>query len=137
MLKRILVLILFLHLFSLGLLAQVTFGRKHGVYRNGISVTIKSSTPGAEIRYTTDGSKPDENSQLYTKPVIVSKTTILRATEVVEGVADTNCVTSSYIYPHSVLAQPNNPEGYPATWGKYCEISGTAPADYEMDPEIT
>lgn len=137
MLKRIFILILFLHLFSLGLLAQVTFGRKHGVYRNGISVTIKSSTPGAEIRYTTDGSKPDGNSQLYTKPVIVSKTTILRATEVVEGVADTNCVTSSYIYPHSVLAQPNNPEGYPATWGKYCEISGTAPADYEMDPEIT
>lgn len=137
MLKRILVLILFLHLFSLGLLAQVTFGRKHGVYRNGISVTIKSTTPGAEIRYTTDGSKPDENSQLYTKPVIVSKTTILRVTEVVDGVADTNCVTSSYIYPHSVLSQSNSPEGYPDTWGKYCEISGTAPADYEMDPEIT
>jgi hypothetical protein len=46
-------------------------------------------------------------------------------------------VTSSYIFPASVLEQPALPEGYPSTWGKYVTMNGTAPADYEMDPELT
>ena len=40
--------------------------------------------------------------------------------------------TASYIFPESVLNQNNTPDGYPTEWGPFCQISGTAPAYYEM-----
>ncbi|HNY15236.1 MAG TPA: hypothetical protein PKI12_06830, partial [Bacteroidales bacterium] len=44
--------------------------------------------------------------------------------------------TCTYLFLDDVIRQPNNPEGYPAAWGPYTGISGTAVADYEMDPEL-
>jgi alpha-glucosidase (family GH31 glycosyl hydrolase) len=43
------------------------------------SVTIASPTPGAVIRYTLDGSLPDSASPLYTAPVMVDRTSMIRA----------------------------------------------------------
>ena len=45
--------------------------------------------------------------------------------------------TASYLFVSSVLSQSNKPAGYPAEWGSYTQIWGTAIADYEMDPEMT
>ncbi len=41
-------------------------------------VILNSDDPQAKIYYTTDGNRPNENSVLYTSPVIVNKTTDLR-----------------------------------------------------------
>jgi hypothetical protein len=118
-------------------MAQPTFSKPHGLYEeSSISVIINPTSPEAEIFYTTDGSTPTTESTLYTGPLTFDKTTLLRAIEVIDG----NCsaiATASYILMSSVLSQPNNPEGYPATWGQYTTISGYATADYEMDPEMT
>lgn len=38
----------------------------------GTVLTMSCSTPGAKIRYTTDGTEPDVNSTLYTGPVTVA-----------------------------------------------------------------
>ncbi|MBN1465616.1 CotH kinase family protein, partial [candidate division KSB1 bacterium] len=46
-------------------------------------------------------------------------------------------VTHTFIFLDDVIAQPNDPPGYPEKWGPYTGIAGTAIADYEMDPEIT
>ena len=43
------------------------------------SVALDSPAPGAEIRYTLDGSEPDGDDPLYTAPIPVSATTVLRA----------------------------------------------------------
>lgn len=48
-------------------------------------VEIECETPGCEIRYTTDGSKPDENSELYKNGIIVTEKTKLRARAYKEG----------------------------------------------------
>lgn len=53
------------HTFDLGgseHAATPTFNPPAGVYSQPISVTISSTTPGATIRYTTDGSNPTETS---------------------------------------------------------------------------
>ena len=50
-----------------------------GVYSNQVSVAINSATTGADIRYTTDGSDPTSNSTLYTNPVNMTHTTLLKA----------------------------------------------------------
>lgn len=118
--------------------AQPMFSEHHGLYdvdRLDVSVTPTDAT--AEVRYTTDGSEPTAQSSLYTEPLQLTQTTILRAVEVKDGAVTSVSATASYIFIASVLSQPNNPEGYPSTWGQYTQIEGTAVADYEMDPEMT
>lgn len=44
-----------------------------------ISVTVTPAFPGAEIRYTTNGSVPTGSSTLYSTPLTISSTTHLRA----------------------------------------------------------
>lgn len=118
-------------------LAQPKFNRPHELIdgAKSISVTI-SGDASATIRYTTDGSAPTKNSPKYTAPLQFNKTTILRAVEEI-GDSLSPVATTSYIFINSVLSQPNNPAGYPSEWGSYTQISGTAIADYEMDPEMT
>ena len=118
-------------------MAQPKFSLPHGLYdENSIHVTITPTDASAVVYYTTDGSTPTSGSTRYASPLTLSKTTLLRAIEVIDGKASA-ITTASYIFINSVLSQPNNPEGYPAEWGKYAQINGRAIADYEMDPEMT
>ena len=117
--------------------AQPKFSMPHGLYdEQSISVTITPTDASAEVYYTTDGSTPTVASTRYASPLTLSKTTLLRAIEVIGGNSSA-ITTASYVFVTSVLNQPNNPEGYPAEWGKYTQVSGRAVADYEMDPEMT
>ncbi len=47
---------------------EITCSYESGFYKDSIIVELKS-TMGYEIRYTLDGSDPDENSPIYTKPI--------------------------------------------------------------------
>ena len=118
--------------------AQPRFSKPHGLYDDrSISVAITPTDPAAQVRYTTDGSTPNAQSRLYTSPLNLTATTLLRAVEVKNGVAADSITTASYIFVSSVLSQPDIPAGYPDTWGTFTQMSGTAPADYGMDPEMT
>jgi hypothetical protein len=118
-------------------MSQPKFSMPHGLYdESSITVTITPTDNSAEVYYTTDGSMPTAASSRYAEPLTLTRTTLLRALEVKEGKSSA-ITTASYILTASVLNQPNNPEGYPAEWGKYTQIWGTAIADYEMDPEMT
>ena len=117
-------------------MAQPSFSMPHGLYEESITVAISPTNAGADIYYTTDGSTPTTESTLYTGPLTLTEKTLLRALEVTEGKSST-ITTASYIMMSSVLSQPNNPEGYPYTWGQYTQFEGTAIADYEMDQEMT
>jgi gliding motility-associated-like protein len=50
-----------------------------GNFAGGIAVSMTSPDPGTEIRYTVDGSTPGPGSALYSAPVAVNATTVLRA----------------------------------------------------------
>jgi len=117
--------------------ANPTFNRHHGVCTTPFLLKVKSEDAGAVVRYTTDGSKPTAESPLFTSNLYVSGTTIIRAAEFKAGARTSDVVTASYIFPATVLRQPALPDGYPASWGSFTSMSGTAPADYEMDPELT
>jgi len=62
-----------------GLVAAPTFSLPPQPIPESQSVDMSCSTDGATIRFTTDGTDPDENSAAYTKPVRVSPGTILKA----------------------------------------------------------
>ena len=136
--KKVLFVLIVYHFSLIAALAQPKFSIPHGLFdESSITVSMTPQDADAEIRYTVDGSEPTAQSFLYSTPLTLRKTTILRAVEVKNGELVSPIATASYIFIASVLNQPNNPEGYPSTWGRYTDINGVAIADYEMDPEMT
>jgi len=60
-------------------IATPAFDPDEGTYTGPQTVTITCATPGATIRYTTDGTEPTESSTVYTEPVTVSQSLTLKA----------------------------------------------------------
>ncbi|MEZ4358297.1 MAG: lamin tail domain-containing protein [Eubacteriales bacterium] len=73
-----------------------TFTVDGGIYTSTQKVEIKAPS-GATIYYTTDNSTPTKNSTVYTAPITVSKTTILRAMAVQEGYLPSYSTTATYL----------------------------------------
>ena len=119
------------------LAAQPRVNIPHGIYSRRLLLRVTPTDSQAELRYTTDGSEPTAQSPLCGRVLATDTTLILRAAEFRNGERTSPILTASYIFPEHVLRQPNNPAGYPSTWGAYRNLSGTAIADYEMDPEMT
>ena len=118
--------------------AQPVFSQPHGLYSvSTLTVAMTTADAEAVVRYTTDGSEPTATSTPYTRPLTLSGSTVLRAADFKDGQRTSAITTASYLMVWSVMTQPDWPEGYPAMWGSYTQISGTATADYGMDPEMT
>ena len=113
------------------------FSQPHGLYDEPFELEIRCEDDWATIYYTTDGKVPTkENAFVYTQPLRIKGTTVVRSIAIDEsGVSKVN--TATYLFLDDVIRQDNTPEGYPSEWGKYASRSGTAIADYEMDPEMT
>lgn len=119
---------------------SVLFSQPHGFYDHPFTIELACDVKlpqTASIRYTLDSSEPTDASYEYTHPLYIEGNTVLRAAVWMNGEAVTPISTVTYLFLDDVLNQPDTPEGYPDTWGKYTNISGIAPADYGMDPEMT
>ncbi len=90
-----------------GVVADTSFSVKRGIYSTPQSVAITSTTAGATIRYTTDGTEPTETTgTIYTTPIAITTTTMLRALAHKTNFAPTNVDTNTYIFPAAVVASP-------------------------------
>jgi len=76
--------------------AAPSFSLPSGTYTSSQSVSISSSTAGAKIYYTLDGSAPTTASLLYTGPISVSKTTVLSAISAATGYRSSGVTQASY-----------------------------------------
>ncbi len=115
---------------ALDWVAAPKFSRPRGLCDAPFELTLTCDTPGAVIRYTTDGTAPTQTSgALYTGPITIDATTCLRAAAFRPGWMASAVQTYSYLFVDQILRQPKNPAGFPARWG------GTT-ADYEMDPRV-
>ncbi|HNV96694.1 MAG TPA: FN3 associated domain-containing protein [bacterium] len=68
-----------------------------GVLDSGTFISLSSQTPNSIIRYTTNGSEPTENSTIYTNPIQISQSTILKAKTYKQGYIPSNASTYNYI----------------------------------------
>ncbi|MFB6318814.1 lamin tail domain-containing protein [Saccharicrinis sp. FJH54] len=119
------------------IIPEPEFSKKHGFYDSAFDLTISSNVSSAKIYYTTDGSEPDEtNGTLYSGPLQITTTTVLRAAAFVSGQSASKITTQTYLFVNDIIHQPNDPAGYPDEWGPFQTLSGNAPADYEVDPEL-
>lgn len=75
------------------------FSPAGGGYAGAQSVTISSATPGATIRYTTDGSTPNSGSPVYSSPITVPVPTVsmtIRAYATKAGFVDSAVGSATY-----------------------------------------
>lgn len=121
-------------------LPEVAFSRPRGLVDAPFALELTSAVPEARIRYTLDGSPPDEAHGLdYAGPIAVERTAIVRAVAVGAGSRPSRVATATYLFPSDVVRQPDLPPGFPASWGLYPEgtLEGhPVPADYGMDPKV-
>ncbi|MES2707997.1 MAG: lamin tail domain-containing protein [Verrucomicrobiota bacterium] len=98
------------------------------------SVTLTTTTPGARIRYTTNGSAPTAaTGTVYTGPVAVSKTTVLRAAAFLDGYETSPVATHTYLFLSDILLQgASRPT---AEWPAAGTVNGQA-INYGMNPVI-
>lgn len=96
----------------LGYAAEPVFSVPHGFYSTPQSVAISTATPGAIVVYTTNGSTPEvdanlnpTNGAIYTVPLTISSTKILRARAFAPGFQPSFVEASSYIFVNDVVAQ--------------------------------
>ena len=75
-----------------------------GTYDKAQNITITSDTSGAKIYYTTDGSTPTEKSNLYSKPFVVSKDTVIKAIAVKDGMTNSKVTTINYVISGSAIS---------------------------------
>lgn len=66
-----------------------------GIYNNVEKVTVELS--GHNIHYTTDGRVPTQHSPLYSEPLTLTKTTVLRLACFEDGKLPSDVVTASFI----------------------------------------
>jgi hypothetical protein len=117
-----------------GYVEDTKFSINRGFFSDPFPLAITTATPGASIRYTTDGTWPSESTGTpYSGPITISRTTPVRAIAYKPGHRPTNVDTHTYIFVDDVVTQTaattQSTWGLPASWG------GQAP-DYGMDPRV-
>jgi hypothetical protein len=80
----------------LGVTPPPTFTPAPGTYTEGQEIALADSSPNAAIYYTTDGSNPSVNSQLYSNTIAVMGTETIKAMAVATGYSESNVVTGAY-----------------------------------------
>ncbi len=89
-----------------GAVSPVKFSVERGFYDAPFTVELVSETPGATIRYTTDGSIPTEsNGATYAEPISIQGTTLLRAAAFKAGFIPAPAITQSYLFLSDLLTQ--------------------------------
>jgi hypothetical protein len=65
----------------------VTIGPDRNVFTDRVEVTMTSRTPGVQIRYTLDGSDPTPQSAVYSGPITLTGSAVVKARALRPGVA--------------------------------------------------
>ncbi|MDD4223837.1 MAG: chitobiase/beta-hexosaminidase C-terminal domain-containing protein [Candidatus Cloacimonetes bacterium] len=83
-----------------------TFIPPGGTYTQAQNVSISCSTPGAQIRYTMDGSEPTSASALYTSPIYVGTSVTLKAKGYLTGWTPSATAVATYNITMQTVATP-------------------------------
>lgn len=79
--------------------AAPTFDPPAGAYTSPINVSLSSTTAGATIHYTSDGSTPDESSPVYSTPINIGTSTTIKAIAIADGYLNSSVASAEYIFP--------------------------------------
>ncbi len=113
--------------------ADTKFSVNRGFYDQPFSLAITTDTTAATIIYTTNGSLPSlTNGIVYSQPLTIGGTTVIRAAAFKDGFQPSDVDTQTYVFVSDVIHQAANgaaPPGWPTSWGANT-------VDYGMDPDV-
>ena len=125
-----------------GLMAPAEVSVARGMFAEPFELQMSSSTPGATIVYTTDGTAPSRSHGVQlpapdplTPPVAtiqIERTTVLQVAAFADDLALSTVGVHTYIFPADVASQDYQATldaGFPELWGR------TTP-DYGVDPDV-
>jgi Lysyl oxidase/Chitobiase/beta-hexosaminidase C-terminal domain/Bacterial pre-peptidase C-terminal domain len=81
---------------SAAVAAAPSFNPPPGSYSGQTSVQLATTTPGAVMRYTLNGTNPTTSSEVYVAPVLVNSTTEIRAATFANGYATSSVTTGTF-----------------------------------------
>ena len=108
-------------------------------YTSAQTVTISTTTAGATIRYTTDGTLPSPTSLIYTTPLFLTNSVTLKAAAFKEGWSTSAPAAAAYAFHFGILGAPViSPNAGTYLHGQQISISGPPGATlrYTMDGTI-
>lgn len=105
--------------------ATPTFNPAGGSYVGSQTVTLSVATAGATIHYTIDGSAPTTSSPTYTAPILVTRTTTIRAFATASGMADSD--EAAAIYTLAAVPPSFSPSGGTYTEAQSVSLATTTP----------
>ena len=121
--------------YRLGLVPPIQFSQPRGFFEHAFQLELSTVISGTTIRYTTDGSLPTPtHGTVYSDPLTIEKTTLLRAAAFKDRFLPSAVATQSYLFFDDILTQSATPSGFPTTWGGY--EGAPIEANYEMDPAV-
>jgi hypothetical protein len=88
-----------------GVVASPTPSVPGRFYSGSVSVSLSSTTQGAVVRYTTDGTEPTSSSAIASGAVVLSTATALRARAFLDGWLPSDVVTHTYLINQSTARQ--------------------------------
>jgi hypothetical protein len=96
--SRLLPIFLLLHFSLFAQVKEPVPSFKEGKYEKPIDLILTSETPNSSIHYTLDGNEPDSNSQQFTSPLLINKTTTLRYKAYAQGLKSSKIGTKTYFF---------------------------------------
>ncbi|MBP1659567.1 MAG: hypothetical protein H6P95_759, partial [Candidatus Aminicenantes bacterium] len=111
--------------YAIGLqVAPPGFSPAPGTYASAQDIVIATATPGATIRYTTDGSTPSETvGTVYAAPVHLASSALLKAVAYRTGWTTSAVTTGAYAIGQTVMAPVFSVP--PATYGTAKDVAIT------------
>jgi hypothetical protein len=79
------------------LCSQPIFSLDAGFYDTQISLELTTNDPDSKIYYTTNGSTPDKNSEIFSSPISIVKTTVVNAICVIDNLLPSKIKTMTYL----------------------------------------
>lgn len=106
-----------------------------GTFSEPVEVTISTSTSDSQIRFTLDGTIPDENASVFTAPFLIEESVILSARTFKEGILPSSTVSATYMIGDTANIPPvaNAGDDQVVTTGDFVTLSGAGSFDPDGD----
>jgi hypothetical protein len=101
--------------------AAPSFSPAPGTYGSSTQVTLSTTTAGASIYYTTDGTTPTTSSSKYLGPITIQSTTTIKALAAAQNLANSAVTTGAYTIETPAAAPIFNPA--PGTFSGGVEVT--------------
>lgn len=69
-----------------------------GIFQNPVYVELSSKDEDATIRFTLDGSEPNDTSEVYTQPILINETKVLNAKVYKSGLFPSKITIGNYVF---------------------------------------